>query len=49
MGGLRLNFSKDIPLSLSARIKYTALKATRGAFTVDLGGLEISGGLAFVF
>ncbi len=49
MGGLRLNFGKDIPLSLSGRVKYTSLKATRGAFTVDLGGLEISGGLAFVF
>jgi len=49
MGGLRLNFGKDVPLSLSARVKYTSIKATRGDFTVDLGGLEISGGLAFVF
>ncbi|MGD0782575.1 MAG: hypothetical protein ABSA30_06920 [Candidatus Aminicenantales bacterium] len=49
MGGLRLNFGKDIPLSLSGRVKYTSLKATRGGFTVDLGGVEISGGLAFVF
>lgn len=49
MGGVRLNFGKDVPLSLSGRIKYTSLKATRGAFTVDLGGVEFSGGLAFVF
>ena len=49
MGGVRLNFGKDVPLSLSGRVKYTSLKATRGAFTVDLGGVEFSGGLAFVF
>jgi hypothetical protein len=49
LGGLRLNFGKDVPLSLSGRIKYTSIKATRGAFTVDLGGVEVSGGLAFVF
>jgi hypothetical protein len=49
MGGLRLNFGKDIPFSLSGRVKYTSIKATRGGFTVDLGGVELSGGLAFVF
>ena len=49
MGGLRLNFGKDVPLSLSGRVKYTAIKATRGDFTVDLGGVEISAGLALVF
>ena len=49
MGGLRLNFGKDVPLSLSGRIKYTSIKATRNSFTVDLGGFEISAGLAFVF
>jgi hypothetical protein len=49
MGGLRINFGKDVPLSLSGRIKYTSIKAARGAFTVDLGGVELSGGLAFVF
>jgi hypothetical protein len=49
LGGLRINFGKDIPISLSARIKYTSIKATRGSVTVDLGGPEITAGLAFVF
>ncbi len=49
LGGLRLNFGKSVPLSVSGRVKYTSLKATRGTVTVDLGGVEISGGLAFVF
>ena len=49
LGGLRLNFGEDIPISLSGRIKYTSIKATRGDITVDLGGVEWSGGLAFVF
>ena len=49
LGGLRINFGKDVPLSLSARIKYTSIKATRGSITVDLGGPELTAGLAFVF
>jgi hypothetical protein len=49
MGGLRLNFGKDVPVSLSGRIKFTSIKATRGAVTVDLGGVELSGSLGFVF
>jgi hypothetical protein len=49
LGGLRLNFGKDFPISLSGRIKYTWIKAARGDITVDLGGVEFSGGLAFVF
>ena len=49
MGGVRFNFGQNVPLSLSGRIKYTSVKATRGSFIIDLGGLELSAGLAFVF
>jgi hypothetical protein len=49
LGGLRFNFGKDFPISLSGRIKYTSIKATRGDITVDLGGIELAAGLAFVF
>ncbi len=49
LGGLRLNLGKDVPLTLSGRLKYSFVKATRGDFTVDLGGLEVSGSLGFAF
>jgi len=49
LGGVRLNLGKDFPISLSGRIKYTWIKATRGDITIDLGGVEFSGGVAFIF
>jgi outer membrane protein W len=49
MAGIRLNFGKGVPISLSGRVKYTLAKATRNERTIDLGGLELAGGVAFVW
>ena len=48
-GGTYLRFAKSIPVMANVRLKYTWAKAEENAAPIQLGGLEYSLGLAFVF
>lgn len=49
LAGVRINFGRNAPIGVVGRLKYTLAKATRGDRTIDLGGLELSGGLSVAF
>jgi hypothetical protein len=47
--GTYLRFSRDVPLMVNLKAKYTWAKAVEGDFEIQLGGLEYSVGLALAF
>jgi hypothetical protein len=48
-GGAYFRVGKSVPLLVNLRLKYTWAKAEESAGSIQLGGLEYAGGLAFVF
>jgi len=49
LGGLYFQFAKDFPVIVDFRVKQTWARAEEDGIAVQLGGLEYSAGLAFVF
>jgi hypothetical protein len=49
LGGISLRPGKNAPIALTGRLRYAMVKAEHAGVTIDLGGLEMSASLAFIF
>lgn len=49
LGGVSLRPGRRVPVALTARLRYSMVKAEHAGATIDLGGLEMGASLAFLF